>query len=147
MTELLPDGIHMLPTHPMFGPDSVRDGVKGLPMVFCTENTPADVAVYWMKYFRAKGLKVVEMNAEQHDRITAYSLCLTQFLGRIINRMGVISTEIDMQSFKNLMRMKEISCNDSFELLQDLSTLNPYAKEMRTHFKKELLDLDKLLNQ
>jgi prephenate dehydrogenase len=147
MKELLPDGTHMLPTHPMFGPDSVGDGLKGLPMVFCTENTPADVAAYWMKYFRSKNLKVVEMNAEQHDRITAYSLCLTQFLGRIISRMGVISTEIDMQSFKNLMQMKEISCNDSFELLQDLSTLNPYAREMRAHFKKELLELEKLLDQ
>ena len=61
--------------------------------------------------------------------------------------MGVESTEIDMQSFKNLMRMKEISCNDTFQLLKDLSTLNPYAKEMRTRFKQETAALEKLLEE
>ena len=137
----------MLPSHPMFGPDSIKKGLKDLPIVFCTEKTPPEISAYWQGYFRSKGLKVVEMSAEQHDRTTAYSLCLTQYLGRIIGRMGVISTEIDMQSFKNLMQMKEISCNDSLELLQDLSTLNPYAKEMRNHLKKELLALDNLLDK
>ena len=147
MSEMLPDGIYMLPSHPMFGPDSIQKGLKDLPMVFCTEKTPPEISAYWQGYFRSKGLKVVEMSADQHDRITAYSLCLTQYLGRVISRMGVISTEIDMQSFKNLMQMKEISCNDSFELLRDLSSLNPYAEEMRERFKKELNELDKILSK
>ncbi len=147
MTENLPENIHILPTHPMFGPDSIQNCPKNLPMVFCTEKTPPGIAAYWIEYFKSRGIKTVEMTADQHDRITAYSLCLTQFLGRVISRMGVISTDIDMESFRNLLKMKEISCNDSFDLLRDLSTLNPYAKEMRTHLKKELIELDRILEE
>ena len=147
LTSNVPEGVNILLTHPMFGPDSVQNGLKDLPMVFCTEGTPAEIANYWIHYFKSKGLRTTEMTADQHDRITAYSLCLTQFLGRVISRMGVLSTEIDMQSFRNLLKMKEISCNDSFQLLKDLSTLNPYAKEMREHFKKEVIELDRILSR
>lgn len=145
MSELLPEGINMLLTHPMFGPDSIGDGLKNLPIVICPEKTPQEIVKYWSNYFQSKQLKVIKMTADEHDRITAYSLCLTQFLGRIIDRMGVKSTEIDMQSFKNLLRMKEISCNDSFELLKDLSNLNPYSKEMRKRFIEETIALEKML--
>jgi prephenate dehydrogenase len=147
MSELLPEGVHMLLTHPMFGPDSVGDGLKNLPLVLCPEKTPTEIKEYWRNYFKSKGLKVVEMSADEHDRTTAYSLCLTQFLGRIIDRMGIKSTPIDMRSFKNLLMMREISCNDTFELLKDLSNLNPYAKEMRERLKKETIELEKLLEK
>jgi prephenate dehydrogenase len=147
MSELLPKDVHMLLTHPMFGPDSVGGGLTNLPLVLCPENTSHEVTEYWRHYFKSKELAVVEMTADEHDRTTAYSLCLTQFLGRLIDRMGVKSTAIDMQSFKSLLRMREISCNDTFELLRDLSKFNPYAKEMRERFKKETIELEKLLEK
>ena len=37
MKEHLPDDIQILGTHPMFGPDSGRNGVKGLPVAVCSE--------------------------------------------------------------------------------------------------------------
>ena len=147
LSDLLPEGVHMLLTHPMFGPDSIGEGLKNLPLVLCPEKTSPEIVDYWREYFKSKGLRVIEMSADEHDRTTAYSLCLTQFLGRIIDRMGVKSTAIDMQSFKNLLRMKEISCNDSFDLLKDLSKLNPYAKEMRERFKQETAELEQLLEK
>jgi prephenate dehydrogenase len=33
MKENLPDGVYSIASHPMFGPDSGKNGVKGLPLV------------------------------------------------------------------------------------------------------------------
>ena len=35
MERLLPATASILGTHPMFGPDSARGGVAGLPMILC----------------------------------------------------------------------------------------------------------------
>ena len=37
MRELLPDSVSILPTHPMFGPDSAADSLQGRKIVLCPE--------------------------------------------------------------------------------------------------------------
>jgi prephenate dehydrogenase len=134
--------VHILPTHPMFGPDTAKNGWAGLPMALCpTDSThPAYKAQsgFWRDYFaEKKGCVVTELSSEEHDRITAYTLCLTQLLGRVLGNIGITSSPIDAQSFTHLLRMKEISYNDSMELLVGLHRYNPFAKEMRERLRAE----------
>lgn len=154
MQKYLPDTIHIIPTHPMFGPDSANNGWVGLPFVFCppVREAKADTSqmerAFWMEYFgETKGASIVVMSAEEHDRITAYNLCLTQLLGRVLGNMKIQSSAIDAKSFQHLLQMKEISYNDSMELLIGLHRFNPFAAEMRQTLRDELLRVEEQVTQ
>src|SRR6266403_2606824 len=58
-------------THPMFGPDSSKDGFEGLPMILDKFKTDNQTYEFWKKYFENKKLRVIEMTAEEHDKTAA----------------------------------------------------------------------------
>ena len=121
MSKYLPKQIEILPRHPIFGPDSVKNGIKGLPFVICPVDETSDVSLNFIReYLKRLGFKVIEMSCEDHDRITAYSLCTTQLIGRLMDGIGIKHSDIDTENFKNLVKMKEIAIKDSFELFTGL---------------------------
>lgn len=138
---------NVLLTHPMFGPDSAKNGLTNLPIVLCPNaDTRPDLLQYWDAYFRGKGLRTIHMSSDAHDRNTAHSLCLTQLLGRVLEGMKVTSSEIDTESFRNLLKIRDIAANDSRDLFRGLQTLNPYAKQMREAFKTSLEAIEESLD-
>jgi prephenate dehydrogenase len=169
MKRYVADDVVILPTHPMFGPDTARAGGqelgwKDLPFVLCplsevsesleqnhaqnhATNTASEAAVaFWRDYLTTqRGCRVVSMPSEEHDRITAYTLCLTQLLGRVLGNIGIKASDIDAQSFTHLLRMKEISYNDSMELLIGLHRYNPFAAEMRRRLREEFQAVEPFL--
>ena len=95
---------NILLTHPMFGPDAVKNGLNDLSIALCpTKDTKKEIIEYWSDVFKKHNLKVKLMSCEEHDRNTAYSLCLTQFIGRTLKKLELKSSEIDTQNFKNLL--------------------------------------------
>jgi len=140
MTEVQKDcDIEILLTHPMFGPDAVaEDGLKDQPIVICPEKTSKSTVSLWCEYFKRKGLRVVEMSCEEHDKIIARSLCLTHLLGRAVDRIGISASNIDTKDFKNLLKMREHACNDSLELYKGLQQKNQFAEEMRIEMMEAL---------
>jgi prephenate dehydrogenase len=150
MKRLLGDTVHIVPTHPMFGPDTAKHGWNGLPLAFCPDQNGSPEyqhsCTFWRTFFlEAKGCAVTELSSEEHDRITAYTLCLTQLLGRVLGNIGIKESPIDAQSFKHLLRMKEISYNDSMELLIGLHKYNPFAAEMRSRLQEEFQAVEPFL--
>ena len=147
MSKYLPKHIQILPTHPMFGPDSVKNGIKGLPFILCPVDETSDVTLNFIReYLKRLGFKVIEMSCEEHDKITAYSLCTTQLIGRIMDGIGIKHSDIGTENFKNLLKMKETAINDSFELFAGLQIYNPFAKEMREKLKHEMENIEILLD-
>lgn len=141
MNSIVPANINILPTHPIFGPNMYEDNnksIKGFSMVICPEQTPPNITSSWRSYFESKELRVVEMSCEQHDRITARSLCVTQLLGRILDKIDIKSSEIDTPDFKSLLEVRRIAMNDTLELFQGLQQKNPYSDEMREDLMKAL---------
>jgi prephenate dehydrogenase len=162
MKRLVASDVSVLPTHPMFGPDTAKHGWRDLPLVICpTSATSATSATndevstgaayrqsvqFWQHYLaERKGCRVVAMSSEEHDRTTAYTLCLTQLLGRVLGNIGIKASAIDAQSFTHLLRMKEISYNDSMELLIGLHRYNPFAAEMRRRLQEEFSAVEPFL--
>lgn len=147
MKSILPNYISILPSHPMFGPDSIKIGVSGLPFVLCPESrTNSDSYEVIKSYLTEIGFKVVEMTCDEHDKITAKSLCATQFVGRAFGMMDLDFSEIDTQNFKNLMSMRQTAMNDTDELFIGLQKYNPYAVEMRKNLQMNLEILEKTIN-
>src|SRR3989344_2125336 len=82
-------------THPMFGPDSSKDGFVELPMIMDKFMADETNYLFWKKFFESKKLKVIEMSAREHDRSAANSQGLTHFIGRLLNSYGLKPTQID----------------------------------------------------
>lgn len=144
MEEYLPSHIYKIATHPMFGPDSGRNGVKGLPLVMCEISKKDERYEFIKSYFEHIGLKVLEMSARDHDAEAAYSQGVTHFVGRVLNEMGLKPTEIATSGYKSLMNIVDQTCNDPLQLFYDLQRYNPYAKEMRLTLQ---VAIEKILNR
>ena len=130
--ELLPRNYQILLTHPMFGPDSVKaSGLAGQTIVMDKCRINQENFLFWQQYFINKKLKVIEMSAQEHDRLAAKSQGLTHIIGRILDEFGFEPTAIDTLGTKKLYEIKEQTCHDTWQLFMDLQTYNPYTSEMR----------------
>jgi prephenate dehydrogenase len=138
----------VLLTHPMFGPDSSSNGFTGLPLVMDQFTATMEEYTYWKGFFEEKELRVVEMTADEHDRLAANSQGITHLLGRTLGEFGLEPTPIDTSGAKTLQQLMDVTLNDSWELFQGLQNYNPYTKEMRTRLRKSLDEVErKLLTQ
>ncbi len=121
----------ILLTHPMFGPDSAQNSFEGLPIILTQFRIDEKEYLYWKTYFENKKLRVIEMSAEEHDRIAANTQGVTHFIGRLLEEYDFKKTQIDSLGTKKLLEIKEQTCNDTWQLFSDLQQYNPYTKKMR----------------
>ena len=135
---------HALLTHPMFGPDSSKNGFDNLPIVIDKFLTNERTYIFWKDYFLKKHLRVIELSAEEHDKLAANSHGVTHFIGRLLDEFGMKKTPIDTIGATKLLEVKEQTCNDTWQLFNNLQTYNPYTKTMRIKLGKAY---DKLYNK
>lgn len=131
MQEQLPEKVRILGTHPMFGPDSARGGISGLPIVLCPVRISEDDFSVWMRIFQGFGLEVLRMSGDEHDHQAAYTQGVTHFIGRVLGELELEERPISTLGFKNLLGVIEQTCNDPWQLFLDLQRYNPYTDEMR----------------
>jgi prephenate dehydrogenase len=138
MEKHLPRSISYIGTHPMFGPDSGRNGVAGLPLVFCPGRVDKQRASLWLDHFSSMGLKVLEISAEKHDQEAAYTQGITHFVGRILGELSLSESEIATSGYRRLLQVREQTCNDPLQLFMDLQHYNPYTHAMRLELASAL---------
>jgi prephenate dehydrogenase len=133
--------------HPMFGPDSVAAaGVAGQTIVLDQYRLDDADFAEWSSYFSAKGLNVVAMTADEHDRLAAESQGVTHFVGRTLERFGFVPTSIDTLGTRKLHDIAAQVSNDTWQLFSDLQTHNPHTREMRVRLSAAQDDVfDRLL--
>lgn len=136
--------IQALLTHPMFGPDSTKGGFEEHIIIMDRFKTDDKNYMFWKEYFVSKKLTVVEMSARKHDKIAANSQGLTHFIGRLLDEFKFDKTDIDSLGAKKLLEIKQQTCNDSWQLFNDLQQYNPYTKQMRLRLG---ISFDKLYNK
>jgi prephenate dehydrogenase len=123
-------GATIWPTHPMFGPDSTRSGFDGLVWVTCEAHLdPAAIAPY-RTYLEQKGLTLMAITCEAHDRMAARSQGLTHFIGRFLDELDIRPTPIDTLGYKRLLAVRDQTCNDTWELFCDLQRFNRFSREI-----------------
>ena len=138
MTEYLPETCGIIATHPMFGPDSGRNGVKGLPLVFHTVRDINGCSNLWYDEFSRMGLEIHRMTPDEHDLEAAFTQGVTHFIGRVLNELNLKDSEIATLGYKKLQEIVEQTCNDPVRLFHDLQSYNPHTEEMRIRLKKAL---------
>ena len=134
MQELLPPYVSILPTHPMFGPDSAADSLKGRKIVLCPERIDSARYEKILQWLKDKGLVTIETTAREHDEKIAVSLSLTHFIGRSLSAFGARDLDIDTEGYKRLMHILGVVSHDTWQLFEDMHAYNPFAKEKRQAF-------------
>lgn len=147
MEKHLDRDIYRIATHPMFGPDSGKNGLEGLPIVMC-ELSPRDFRYEAVRnLFISMGLSVREMTPDEHDREAAFSQGVTHFIGRILSRMNLQPSDIATKGYRALMEIVEQTCNDPMSLFCDLQRYNPYTQDMRHSLRLAIEDVGYMLER
>lgn len=146
LLEVLPESCQLLATHPMFGPFSAANGLKGL-QIMINQTRIDDDSYRKIKTFLSDelGLKVIECTPDEHDKQLAYVLGLTQYIGRITQIMDIPDTLLKTAAYEDLLDMKRIQGSDSWELFESIMLENPYALEVNMAMKKAIESIDKKL--
>lgn len=137
MVELLPADVELVATHPLFGPQSAKNGLAGLKLVICPIRGTFHERI---ATFAADvlGLEVILNTAEEHDKEMAYVQALTHLIGRALVAMKIPAEQMQTQSYKNLLGLCELIGQDTWELFHSLQTMNPYAGEVTGRFLEEV---------
>lgn len=134
MKAILPETVSILATHPMFGPDSAADSLKGRKIFLCPVRIQTSAYQKIKTYLSDKGLVLVEGSAAEHDEQIAVSLSLTHFIGRTLSEFGAVPLAIDTEGYKRLLHILAVVENDTWQLFEDMNRYNPYAAEKRNRF-------------
>jgi prephenate dehydrogenase len=138
MKTILPQEVEILGSHPMFGPDSAKYGLKDLSMVFCPIRIKHSRLQQVIKIFRSLGPNCLVMDPKTHDREAAMSLSLVHFIGRALGQMNIRSQKVSTLGFERLLSVNETVTNDTWQLFHDMHAFNPYAKAVRGRYLKAL---------
>jgi prephenate dehydrogenase len=139
MERYVSEGVEILATHPMFGPDSARDGFDGLPMVLCPVRIEDKRLAKWKAFFQSLGLRVMIMTPQQHDREAAFTQGITHFVGRVLADLDLQESSMATLGYRKLLEIREQTCNDPWQLFLDLQRFNPYTEEMRQRLGRSLM--------
>lgn len=134
-------------THPMFGPDSSKDGFVGLPIVLDKFLANEEEYKFWKSYFLAKGLKIIEMNSKEHDKVAARSHGVAHLIGRLLGDFKFKSTEMDTRGVSMLHELMRVTCNDKWELFLDLQRYNEHTPSMRKAIKYSFDRINKKISE
>ncbi len=147
MQEMLPSETQIIATHPMFGPDSGRNGVAGLPLVFSPLKADDKTQGFWRDYFLSIGLDVLEMTPEEHDREAAVTQGITHVIGRVLGGLDLGPSRIGTLGYRKILEVVEQTCNDPYQLFMDLQHYNPYTHSMRLRLKQSLDEVMQALEE
>lgn len=134
-------------THPVFGPQSGKNGIKGMPITVC--NVTADKKTY--KTFitflhKSLGLHVIEQSPKEHDAEMAHVQALTHFIGRALLELNIQDFPTNTKSYAYLLKLCDMLRFDSYELFRTIEVHNPQAKNIRKKFLKTLMKIEKSLD-
>jgi len=142
----LPETVEIIGTHPLFGPQSGREGIDGMRVALCPLRTRRSAEI---KRFLAEDLKlkVFEKTPEEHDREMAHVQALTHFVARALDELHVVDSELATVSYEELMRAARLVSEDSWELFQTIQQGNPFAETKRQAFIEKLIELENRMNE
>lgn len=132
MQRMLPDHVQIVASHPLFGPESARDGLAGHRIAWCPLRGAGHRRAAAL--LRRMGLMVLRTTPDQHDREMAVVQGLTHLIARGLGQMGPLPDRLTTASFRRLAEAAAMVQADSPDLLRAILTDNPHAGPARRRF-------------
>lgn len=142
LEKYLPGNVEIIGTHPLFGPQSGKNGIQGLKIVLCPIRTNRinDISSFLKSSF---DLDVIITSPEDHDRQMAYVQGLTHLIGMALGEMNLPLTGLTTKTYEHLMDVINVVGHDSKELFESIQKENPYTKEISDKFLEHISKLSK----
>ena len=134
MDAALPEGVRIVGAHPLFGPQSGKDGVAGLRIAVSEVRGAKDARRVAAFCRHALKLKVFQVTPEDHDREAAVVQGLTHLIARVLLNMEPLPTRMTTASFERLMQAVDMVRHDSPAVFRAIERDNPFAAEVRDRF-------------
>lgn len=147
MEELFPEGVQIMGTHPLFGPDSGKDGIAGFKIVVCPVRIEEQLYQEVIEFLQELDLVVVESTPEEHDRQIAQTQAIFHLIAQAMKELGWGVKVISTPGPDTFYRLVKTVQQDTSQLFQDMAKENPYAAEYRKKFLKTLGELDQSLKK
>ena len=135
----------IIATHPLFGPDSLKD--SGSVMTMESVRNTFGRYDFWKNYFESQNILIEEISAEEHDMMAARSQGLTHFVGRVIDDFGTNQTRIDTEGYKALHKLVNQTCNDTWELFEDIQNFNPFTEKMISELNESFEKISEIIEK
>ena len=145
MIDNLPEETDIIATHPLFGPDSLKD--SGSVMTMEAVRDSSERYNFWKNYFESQNITIEEISAEEHDMMAARSQGLTHFVGRVIDDFGTNQTRIDTEGYKALHKLVSQTCNDTWDLFEDIQNYNPYTEKMISELNGSFKKISEIIEE
>ncbi|MCG3123478.1 MAG: hypothetical protein GIKADHBN_01897 [Phycisphaerales bacterium] len=148
MLELLPPSCSVIGLHPLFGPQSGRDGISNLPIALCPARADATLVDQVRAFLRDDlRLRVIDTTPDEHDRQMAYVQALTHFVSRAVGSLDLPRTPMATRAYERFLQMKADLQNDSLDLFLTIERFNPYAAQVRQSVVAAMNDLEAQISQ
>lgn len=145
LKRLIPAGVDAVSLHPLFGPQSGKNGIAGLNVTVC--NVSGDRAPCITGFLKDKlSLNIFETTPESHDQEMAYVQGLTHMIAKVFVRMDVPAIHQQTKTYAHLNDMVELIRYDSEELFLAIQRDNPYVRETTEKFFAAVKALEEKLN-
>lgn len=145
LKRLIPVGIDAVSLHPLFGPQSGKNGIAGLNVTIC--NVSGDRVACVTEFLKEKlNLNTFETTPENHDQEMAYVQGLTHMIAKVFVRMDVPDIHQQTKTYGHLNDMVELIRYDSEELFLAIQRDNPYVKTTTEKFFAAVKALEEKLN-
>ncbi len=145
MLDNLSNETDIIATHPLFGPDSLKD--SGSVMTMESLRNTFGRYDFWKNYFESQNISIEEISAEEHDMMAARSQGLTHFVGRVIDDFGTNQTRIDTEGYKALHKLVNQTCNDTWELFEDIQNFNPFTEKMISELNESFEKISEIIDK
>ncbi len=143
MKHYLPDGVHFIGTHPLFGPQSIKNGLSGHKIVLSSEVQNKELYEK-VKYFlkNTLQLEIIEMTSSDHDKEMARVQALNHFIVRALKKLNLQPSSVATPAYNKLFDLYETLKYDSDDLFYTIQRENPYADDLRKTFINILEDIE-----
>jgi len=129
----LPDHVEIIGTHPLFGPQSARNGIAGLKLALCSirSGSARRIAAFLRQVLK---LDIILTTPDAHDRDMAMVQGLTHLVAKILVRMEPVPSRLTTRSFELLMQATEMVRHDAPSVFHAIERANPHARAVRERF-------------
>lgn len=146
MEKSISPDIDIVSLHPLFGPQSGKNGIAGLNIAVV--NVRGDRAPCVAEFLKDRlSLTVFETTAEKHDLQMAYVQGLTHMIAKVFKKMDLPEMEMQTKTFALLREAINIVIDDSDELFYAIQRDNPFVDATKEKFFTAVKELEIKLHQ
>lgn len=133
MLKILPDHVDIVGTHPLFGPQSGKNGITGFNVAVC--NVRGERAGCVVDFLAdVLNLNVHLATPEEHDKELAYVQGLTHLIAKVIVALDLPKFKFTTKTYEYMEQMVEMVRYDSDDLFKAIERENPFSAEAKHAF-------------